>query len=135
MILVDAGPLIALIDKGEQDHSVCLTRLSTLSGPMIATWPVFTEAHYLLGNAGGWIAQDALWKIIERGDLQLMELDEALRKRTRALLAKYRDVPMELADASLVAVAELLNLKRIFSLDSDFHIYRFKDKHAFEVIP
>ena len=82
---------------------------------------------YLIGIAGGWKAQEALWKLIE--------LDESMCKRTQALMAKYQDMPMDLADASLVAVAETLNLKRIFTLDSDFHVYRFKGRQAFEIIP
>lgn len=48
---------------------------------------------------------------------------------------KYDDVPMDLADASLVALAEALNLRRVFSLDSDFHTYRLKSRRTFEVLP
>ena len=58
-----------------------------------------------------------------------------MRKRTRALMAKYRDLPMDLADASLVAAAEALNLKRVFTLDSDFRVYRFRSRQAFDIIP
>jgi predicted nucleic acid-binding protein len=135
VIIVDAGPLIALVDKGEVDHKPCVEALTQLTAPMITTWPTLTEAMYLLGSAGGWKAQEALWKLIGRGDLQLIELDESMCKRTQALMAKYQDMPMDLADASLVAVAEMLNLKRIFTLDSDFHVYRFKGRQAFEIIP
>ena len=60
MILVDAGPLIALIDRGEPDHERCVETLSKLTAPMVTTWPAFTEAMYLLGSAGGWKAQEAL---------------------------------------------------------------------------
>ena len=135
MIIVDAGPLIALVDSGEVDHKPCVEALTHLTAPMITTWPTLTEAMYLLGSAGGWKAQEALWKLIGRGDLQLIELDESMCKRTQALMAKYQDMPMDLADASLVAVAETLNMKRIFTLDSDFHVYRFKGRQAFEIIP
>ena len=135
MTLVDAGPLIALIDRGESDHQRCVDTLSKLSGPLVTTWPAFTEAIYLVGGAGGWPAQESVWKLVDRGDLKLAELDEALRQRTRELMAKYSDVPMDLADASLVAVAESLNLRRIFSLDSDFHIYRLKNRRTIEVLP
>ena len=50
-------------------------------------------------------------------------------------MEKYRDTPMDLADASLVATAEVLRLKRIFTLDSDFLIYRLNDQAAFEIVP
>jgi predicted nucleic acid-binding protein len=133
--LVDAGPLIALLDKGEADHQICVDALEALTAPLVTTWPALTEAMYLLGSAGGWPAQRALWKLVDRGDLQTIDLDETLRKRTQALMAKYQDVPMDLADASLVAIAEAINLKRIFTLDSDFHIYRIKGRQAFETTP
>lgn len=135
MILVDAGPLIALLDRGEADHEICVAALQDLTTPMVTTWPAFTEAMYLLGGGGGWKAQDSLWKLLDRGDLQIMEMDDAVRKRSRALMDKYRDVPMDLADASLVAVAEKLNLRRVFTLDSDFRIYRFRGKQLFQVLP
>jgi len=135
VILVDAGPLIALIDRGEAHHTRCVEALADLTGPMVTTWPTFTEAIYLLGSAAGWPAQEALWKLVSRGELQLMELDEPLRRRTRALMAKYSDAPMDLADASLVAVAEALDLRRVFSLDSDFQVYRLKGRRVFDVVP
>jgi len=135
VILVDAGPLIALIDRGERDHERCVETLSNLTAPMVTTWPAFTEAMYLLGSAGGWKAQETLWKLLDRGDLQLVPLDDAGQGRTQALMAKYRDTPMDLADATLVAAAEALGLTRIFSLDRDFQVYRWKGKRKFEVIP
>ena len=135
MILVDAGPLVALIDRGEPDHERCVEALSRLAAPMVTTWPALTEAIYLLGGAGGWKAQGALWKLLERGDLQLVHLDEPIQNRTRSLMAKYQDMPMDLADASLVAVAEVLGLARVFTLDSDFQVFRLKGKRKFETIP
>jgi predicted nucleic acid-binding protein len=135
MILVDAGPLIALIDRGEPDHERCVETLSSLTAPMVTTWPAFTEAMYLLGSAGGWKAQEALWKLIDRGDLQLAPLDDAGQGRAQALMAKYKDMPMDLADATLVAAAEALGLTRIFTLDRDFQVYRWRGKRKFEVIP
>jgi predicted nucleic acid-binding protein len=102
---------------------------------MLTTWPVVTEAMYLLGDAGGWPAQRALWAMIERGALDVVELQTSEIARARALMEKYRDVPMDIADASLVAVAETRGLKRIFTLDSDFDVYRYRGREAFAVIP
>jgi len=135
VILVDAGPLIALIDRGEPDHERCVETLSSLAAPMVTTWPAFTEAMHLLGSAGGWKAQEALWKLLDRGDLQLVPLDDALQGRTRALMGKYRDIPMDLADATLVAAAETLGLTRVFTLDRDFQVYRWRGKRKFDVLP
>ena len=135
MTLVDAGPLVALIDRGESAHRRCVDTLAQLSAPLVTTWPAFTEAIYLLGSAGGWPAQETLWKLVDRGDLRLVDLDVSMRQRSRDLMAKYEDVPMDLADASLVALAESMKLSRVFSLDSDFHIYRLKNRRTLEVLP
>jgi len=102
---------------------------------MLTTWPVLTEAMYLVGDAGGWPAQRALWGMVERGALSLVELTPADTGRAKALMEKYRDTPMDIADATLVAVAEARGLKRVFTLDSDFGVYRLRGREAFELIP
>jgi hypothetical protein len=102
---------------------------------MVTTWPVVTEAMYLLGDAGGWPAQRALWAMIERGALVVADLQASDIGRARALMEKYPDAPMDIVDATLVAVAEARGLKRIFTLDSDFGVYRYRGREAFAVIP
>lgn len=135
MILVDAGPLVALIDRGESEHAACVAVLKTLHPPMVTTWPAFTEAMYLAGDAGGWKAQQALWRWVEEGTLVLRHLSPKGEVRTRVLMEKYADLPMDLADASLVALAEELNVSQVFTLDRDFRVYRRHGKKAFRVIP
>ena len=135
MILTDAGPLIALIDRGEPDHTRCVAVLAQIALPLVTTWPALTEAMYLLGEAAGWAGQDALWRLIERGDLQLADLSPAARTRMRSLMEKYRDLPMDLADASLVAVAEERGLSRVFTLDGDFRVYRLPRGRSFTIVP
>jgi hypothetical protein len=135
MTLTDAGPLIALIDADEPDHARCREALKLIRLPLITTWPAFTEAIYLLGRAGGWRAQHALWKLVQRGDLLLATPPAQYVERTAALMEQYADRPMDLADASLVALAEERELTRVFTLDEDFRIYRIKGKGAFELIP
>jgi hypothetical protein len=102
---------------------------------MVTTWPVLTEAMYLLGDAGGWPAQRALWAMLERAALELAELQPSDIARTRGLMEKYRDSPMDIADATLVAVAETRGLRRIFTLDSDFGVYRYRGREAFDLVP
>ena len=126
---------MALIDAGEADHKRCRNALKHLEAPMLTTWPVLTEAMYLLGDAGGWNAQRALWQMLEREVLQLAELQGSDVARARALMEKYRDAPMDIADATLVAVAEARRLKRVFTLDSDFEIYRYRGRETFEIVP
>ncbi|SPF53983.1 putative nucleic acid-binding protein, contains PIN domain [Candidatus Sulfopaludibacter sp. SbA4] len=134
--LVDAGPLIALIDRGQGDlHRVCVTASSAISGPLLTTWPCLTEAMHFLGNLRGWTGQEALWRFVDRGALRIHAPTESEALRMRALMQTYADTPMDLADASLVAVAEALRLYRIFTLDRDFRVYRINGVTPFEVVP
>lgn len=135
MILTDAGPLVAIIDRGEADHTRCMATLEELASPMLTTWPAFTEAMYLLGDAAGWPGQEPLWRLVRREDLQVAEAGRRTVQRMEALMAKYRDLPMNLADASLVALAEETGLTRIFTLDEHFRLYRLFGRKRFVVIP
>jgi predicted nucleic acid-binding protein len=136
MILTDAGPLIAILDRGENHHQVCVDCLAELTGPMLTTWPAFTEAMYLLGEAGGWIAQSALWSLEADGDLEIAGQDLEDRHRMSALMEKYHDRPMDLADASLVVLAEKRNLRDVFTLDhADFRVYRLHRRQTFRLWP
>lgn len=134
-MLTDAGPLIALIDADEPDHERCREALETIRLPLLSTWPAFTEAMYLLARSGGSRGQEALWRLVLRGDLKIVAPSKQAIERTAALMKKYADRPMDLADASLVALAEERELTRIFTLDSDFHIYRLQGKRRFELVP
>jgi hypothetical protein len=134
--LVDAGPLIALIDRGQEElHRRCIAAAGSLNGPLLTTWPCLAEAMYFLGNLVGWKAQDTLWQFVKRGTLRIHIPADSEVARMRSLMEKYRDTPMDLADASLVAVAESQQLRSIFTLDSDFHIYRINGTTPFEIVP
>ena len=135
MILTDAGPLVALVDQREPNHVRCVATLARITPPLVTTWPAFTEAMYLLGQAGGWAGQSALWRMVERASVQIVDLPAEAPVRMPVLMRQYRDLPMDLADASLVAYAEVHGLDRIFSLDRDFHVYRLPRGRAFTVIP
>ena len=136
MILTDAGPLVAILDRGEQHHRACVECLDELTGPMLTTWPAFTEAMYLLGEAGHWLAQDALWRLVAQGDVELVAPGPDQGERMRTLMQKYQDRPMDLADASLVALAEQRGLRDIFTLDhDDFHVYRLHRRQTFRLWP
>jgi len=136
MILTDAGPLVALVDQGEPDHDACVACLPNLTGPMVTTWPAFTEAMYLLGEAGGWRAQGMLWSVLQQGDLEIAGQSSDDYERMRLLMQKYRDLPMDLADASLVRLAEERRLRDIFTLDErDFRIYRIHGRQSFRLWP
>lgn len=90
---------------------------------------------YLIGRVLGWTGQIALWRLVERGTLQIADISADVAVRMRALMEQYVDLPMDLADASLVAVAEERRLDRIFTLDSDFRIYRLPRGRTFTIVP
>jgi hypothetical protein len=135
MILTDTGPLVGLLDDDDPNHAACLAAALRLpAGPLWTTWPCFTEAMYLLGEVGGHSYQAALWAMRTAGRLILLDLTPMEADRARALMDQYRDVPMDLADASLVAIAESRALPQIFALDADFYVYRLADGSALDVI-
>ena len=124
--LVDAGPLIALLNPRDQDHARCVAFLQSYSGSLITTWPVITEASHLLSPSIN--AQIALLKWIERGALEVRHIDVQAVQRIIVYTEKYRDRPMDLADASLVTLAIETRVTDIISIDSDFDIYRLPNK-------
>jgi uncharacterized protein len=135
MTLCDASPLIALINQGDNNHQRCVDILPSLSAPLITTCACFTEAMYLLGRYGSWLAQQELWGYVSDEILVISHHTSDELTRMETLMEQYRDVPMDLADASLVAIAEVLNQRQIFTLDHDFYIYRFCGNQSFEVLP
>ncbi len=133
--LTDTGPLVALVDKDDQYHAQATETLKRLPKiPLLRTWPCLTEAMYLLHQSIGYTAQDALWRLIEKGILRLYLPSEDDWRQTRELMAQYEDAPMDLADASLVAAAEALFLTRVFTLDRHFFAYRKMDGNMLEVV-
>ena len=134
MILVDAGPLVALLHRDDRHHEQCVGALRALREPMVTAWPVITEAMYLLGFS--WHAQEALWEMINGEALGLLPLDVTDGPRMRELMRKYRDHPMDLADAALVRLAEREGLRRIFTIDRrDFAVYRPAGSGRFSIVP
>ena len=133
-MLVDAGPLVAMLDRSDRYHEICVETFRFLNEPMATVWPAITEAMYLLGFS--WTAQEALWRILERGSLSILSLDSSDTSRMRELMERYRDLPMDLADAALVRVAEREGISRVFTLDRrDFLVYRPEGLGSFSVIP
>jgi predicted nucleic acid-binding protein len=134
MILVDAGPLIALIHKDDHEHERCREAFATMDEPLGTVWPAVAEAMHLLSFS--WRAQEALWDIIETGAVEILAIGIDDVPRMKELMRKYRDLPMDLADAVLVRVAERERLRRIFTLDRrDFQIYKPSRIGRFTIFP
>ena len=134
MILVDAGPLVALFHREDTHHQHCAATLRTLRDRLGTTWPVMTEAMHLLSFS--WQAQDALWEMNALQVLHILPLESADLPRIRQLMQKYRGLPMDLADATLVRVAEREVIRRVFTIDRrDFTLYRPAKIGRFQILP
>lgn len=108
--------------------------LKGIQDPLVSVWPVFVEAMYLLSTS--WEAQKALWEILETGVVRLLHLDEADVPGMKNLMEKYRDLPMDMADAALVHVAGREGIRRVLTVDKrDFGIYRLPRKARFTLLP
>jgi uncharacterized protein len=120
--LVDAGPLIALFDKSDSYHEKAVSFLKRSQGYLITTWPVITEVSHMLDFSTQ--TQINFLKWINRGGLQIFELEFYHLIRLIDLSEKFNDVPMDLADATLIVASEAKGITKIASVDSDFYIYR-----------
>jgi predicted nucleic acid-binding protein len=133
-VLIDAGPLVALTDRGDRAHGICRNAVKSIRDSLVTVWPAFTEAMYLVRASPE--AQQELWESTETGAIEILPLSREDAPRMRELMWKYRDLPMDLADAALVRVAERDRLRRIFTLDKrDFSIYRPSRIGRFLIVP
>lgn len=122
-VLVDAGPLVALVNRGDTHHGRCAGAMKEIRDQLYTVWPAVTEAMFLVRDS--WPAQAALLEMLESRIVEVMRLDEDDVPRMTELMAKYRDLPMDLADAALVRVAERERIRHVFTLDQrDFRVYR-----------
>jgi uncharacterized protein len=134
MILVDAGPLIAIVKADDQHHAACTAALKSIRQPLATVWPALTEAMYLLAEVPR--AQEAVWEMIARGAVQLLPLDANDVFRIRELMRKYADRGMDLADAALLRVAEREGIRQFFTVDrKDFDVYRLHGRTRPVLIP
>jgi predicted nucleic acid-binding protein len=128
MILVDTGPLVALFDPRDGRHERCVGRLKTIRQPIVTTIPVLTEAFHMLGPAS--VGSERLREFVEGGGLSVWFLDRGSLTRAFELMELYADHPMDLADASLVAAAETLGTRQVFTIDrDDFESYKVRRGH------
>ena len=132
MILIDAGPMVALINRDDLHHRACRSTLETIREPIGTVWPEVTEAMYLLNFS--LTAQEALWELV--AEFRLLQLGSEDFPRMRELMKKYRDLPLDLADAALVRVAEREKVRVVFTIDrKDFSVYRPHRLGRFTLLP
>ena len=130
--LIDAGPIIALFNKNDKYHHQIKSFLKNYVGYLSTTWPVITEiSHMLSFNVQ---TQIDFLKWVHLGGVIINEINGKDIERIIDLSQKYSDVPMDLADASLVVLSEKLEINKIITIDSDYYIYRTIQKEMIENI-
>lgn len=131
-IVLDTGPLVAFLNGADGHHAWARDAWTRLAPPFLTTEPVLTEAFHLLSRRSG--GTDAVFELLERGviqvEMQLAPEARALRK----LMRKYANVPMSLADASLVRLVELQAGSTLMTLDRDFRVYRQNGRQTIPLI-
>jgi hypothetical protein len=133
-MLFDTGVFVALLDKSEKNHERCIAFLKDFKGKLFTTEPVLTETLYLLGPSIK--AQRLCIDFILKGGATLIPQSMESLSRASALMEKYEDIPMDFADATLVSLAEEIDIVEIFTLDRrGFGTYRIRGKTAFEIWP
>jgi predicted nucleic acid-binding protein len=133
VIIADAGFFYALVDTSDAWHRRAIRALPTQNEGWITTWPVLTEATHLLTRWIGTDAAQALLLDVASGGITAWQWAEPQTERLAHLMARYDNLPMDLADASLVLLAEHLGHGRILTTDQrDFGAYRFKSQKPFE---
>jgi uncharacterized protein len=130
VVMLDTGPLVTFLAAGTKHHAWVCSQWKRLHAPLITCESVLTEAAFLLKREGR--ETDPLFELLERGVLRVgLEIEDQLAD-LRTLMSRYRDRPMSLADACLVRLSEMHRDSMVFTLDSDFRIYR---RHGNKVIP
>lgn len=127
--LVDTGPLVALIDPKDNHRVRMLHLLNDAPIPWLTTVACITEALHLLGRGGGYRAQAALWQFCETGALAVASSTPVDLELAAAYMARFKDVPCDFADATLLVLAERTGFRRILTLDRHFQTYRVSGDH------
>jgi predicted nucleic acid-binding protein len=132
VIIVDTGFWLALANSKDRYHAAAVRALDRAREPLICTWPVMTETCHLLAARLSVDAELAFVRSATTGAFQIFDLEVRHLARIQVLMEKYRDLPMDLADGSLVVLAEELGSGRILSTDQrDFRAYRWKTRKPF----
>ena len=129
-VVVDTGPIVALLDAGERNHRLVLAEIERLRPPLVTCEAVLTEATFLLARVGLDASLPA--RLVERGMLTVAQLFDSEALVIANLMQRYASVPMSLADACLVRLIERTPSATLFTLDADFKIYR---QHRRRLIP
>ena len=131
-VLLDTGCIVALLDRSERHHEQCVEAVSAVDGPLVTCEAVIAESCYLLRELA-----DASFAVLENVERGVFLVPYRLTGSTGSvirLMKKYADVPMDFADACLVAMAGDYQTSRILTLDHDFQVYRWGRNRPFELL-
>ncbi len=131
-ILIDAGPMIALFDKKDRYHKSIVEFFPCIKDRLVSSWPVIAEVCYMLSFSVD--AQLDFLKWCERGAIRIEDIQENELKRIIFLTEKYSDVPMDLADSTMVVLSERFQISEIITIDSDYYVYRNMKKEMLKNI-
>lgn len=132
-VLVDTGPIVAILSRPDQYHKICVEALREMPGPLFACWPVIAEAVWLLRRDSS--AVQKLLHSVDTGFLDVLPLGTDDAKPIASIMNKYRSLRIQLADAALVHLAGRDTLDTIFTLDQDFSTFRLPRGRAFRMLP
>ena len=133
-VLVASGPLVAIFRSQDSDHERCVEALARIVPPLLTSWPVITEAAYLLRNSSP--AVDKLLSGPRVGLYRILPLDEGDLPALEGLLRKYRKLGAQLADISLVYLAAREGFTTVLTLDRrDVSVFRGPKNQAFRLLP
>ncbi len=132
--LIDTGAILALLDRSDRWHAVCVAAFRQLRLPLLTSEAVLTELFHLVGDARA--EMEAAWKFARSGALLVGAIEDGELGNVRALMSRYWDRPMDFADATLVYLAKRESLSVILTVDhADFATYRIEGKRQFRVLP
>jgi len=133
VILIDAGALVAIVDRGSSQHAACVRVLKDLSEPLASIWPVVAETMEALRPLPQ--GRDVVWEMVERGAVRLIPLEDGDVPAIRQLMTRHQDRAMSLADAGLIHVAAREGLRTIFTTrGKELGGYRFQGRRL-KVVP
>ena len=136
MILLDTSGLLAAIDASQRHHAACRDALASSPPPLLISPFVLAELDYLLMRNVGPAAQTALLGEVARGAFQLEPFDAGDVERATAVIDKFKDLRLGIADASLVVIAERHSVGRVLTLDRrHFGALRFSGRRHFKLLP
>ena len=132
--LIDTGAMLALLDRSDSWHRVCVDVFQELRLPLMTSEAVLTELFHLVGDRRH--EMEAAWQLVSSGAIVLATIDHPELDAVHKLMSRYSDRPMDFADATLVHLAGREQLTTVFTVDhADFETYRFDGRRRFRVLP